>query len=238
MMKIKSFLIHLLRRFRYPNRYNSKVYIETLRKGGCHIGEGTYFFDPINTQVDVSRFGLLRIGKFCKITSGVHILTHDYSRSVVRLKYKEILNSAKITEIGNNVFIGLRSIILPGVKIGNNVIIAAGSVVSKDVPDDSIIGGNPAKVIASLENFYLKRRELFLGEALSYGRMIKKEKKRNPTIQEMGDFFPLYFSGDVEELKKEGYAPRCNGDDKEDYLRQIKINEPKFKNFEAFLREL
>ena len=53
------------------------------------------------------------------------------------------------TYIGNNSVIGVRSIILPGVKIGNNVIVGAGSVVTKDIPDNSIVAGNPAKIIRS-----------------------------------------------------------------------------------------
>jgi maltose O-acetyltransferase len=57
------------------------------------------------------------------------------------------LNYTKIglVKIGDNVFIGAGSIILPNVKIGNNVIIGAGSIVTKDVPDNSLVAGNPAK---------------------------------------------------------------------------------------------
>ena len=53
---------------------------------------------------------------------------------------------AKVT-IGNDVWIGMRSIIMPGVKIGNGAVIGAGAIVTKDVPDYAIVGGVPAKVI-------------------------------------------------------------------------------------------
>lgn len=51
------------------------------------------------------------------------------------------------TYIGNNVIVGINSIILPGVKIGNHVVVGAGSVVTKDVPDHTIVAGNPARII-------------------------------------------------------------------------------------------
>ncbi len=56
--------------------------------------------------------------------------------------------------IGDHVFIGMNTIILKGVVVGNNVVIAAGSVVSKDIPDDQIWGGNPAKFIRHNKNIY------------------------------------------------------------------------------------
>ena len=59
---------------------------------------------------------------------------------------------AKPVNIGNDVWIGGNVTILPGVNIGNNVVIAAGAVVTKDVPDNSLIGGVPAKIIRQLEN--------------------------------------------------------------------------------------
>lgn len=65
--------------------------------------------------------------------------------------------------IGNNVTIGMYSIIMPGVKIGNNVIVGAHSVVTKDVPDGQIIAGVPAKRISDMERFMnkMETRELF-----------------------------------------------------------------------------
>ncbi|WP_262710533.1 acyltransferase [Dinghuibacter silviterrae] len=56
------------------------------------------------------------------------------------------MNSAPV-KIGDNVFIGMDSIILKGVTIGSNVVVAAGSVVARDIPDNQIWGGNPAKFI-------------------------------------------------------------------------------------------
>ena len=62
------------------------------------------------------------------------------------------------SRIVDNVFIGLGAIIMPGVRIGSNSIVAAGSVVTKDVPPNSVVGGNPAKVISSFDALMEKRR--------------------------------------------------------------------------------
>ena len=62
--------------------------------------------------------------------------------------------------IGNYVYIGNNSLIMPGVTIGNNVLIAAGSVVTKSVPSDVVIGGNPAEIICTLSE-YIERNEKF-----------------------------------------------------------------------------
>jgi acetyltransferase-like isoleucine patch superfamily enzyme len=79
----------------------------------------------------------IHIGAHSFITNDVAILTHDHSTSRWRLH----------TYIGERCFIGMRSIILPGIKIGNDVIIGAGSIVTKDVPSNCLVAGNPARLV-------------------------------------------------------------------------------------------
>lgn len=234
-MKILVFFRNYFIRFIHPNRYSSEAYTKHLRKHGCSVGEGTYFFSPLDTQIDLSRPFLLEIGNYCKITSGVHILTHDYSRSVIRTKFKKIFNSAKLTKIGDNVFIGIRTIILPGVSIGNNVIIGAGSVISRDIPDNVVVAGNPAKVIMTIDKYYQNRNEKYLNEAVIYAQRFQNMTGRYPTFSEMGDFFPLYYKGKIENLKKYGLNIRCNGDNKEDFYSSYIYNVPEFNSFDDFL---
>ena len=87
----------------------------------------------------------MSIGNNVKITAGVRFITHDISPAVFGMAgypvHEDCLYYMDKIIIGNNVMIGADSIIMPGVKIGNNVIIAAGSVVTKEVPDDVIVGG-------------------------------------------------------------------------------------------------
>lgn len=122
------------------------------RSLGLKIGEGCRIF--------TNRFGqepwLISIGDNVTITSGVSIITHDGSTWLCRdEKGRRYL--FKPVRIGNNVFIGMNSTILPGVVIEDDVIIAAGSVIVKSVPKGSIVGGNPARIIG---NFYSYREQV------------------------------------------------------------------------------
>ena len=119
------FFYKYFRRFTGPYTFN-----KILKMQGIEVGEGTIFYG--NNTIDRQRPWMLRIGKYCKITDGVTILQHDYSRSVLRRAYGEIIGEAGETIIGDNVFIGINSIILMGTHIGNNCIVGAGSVVGGD----------------------------------------------------------------------------------------------------------
>ncbi len=101
---------------------------------------------------------LLKIGSNVKIAHGVVILTHDYSWSILAGIYGECLGGVAPVTIGDNVFIGINSIVLKGVKIGNNVIVGAGSVVSKDCDDNSVYAGIPARKICSIEEYYNEKK--------------------------------------------------------------------------------
>ncbi len=100
----------------------------------------------------------IEIGEETIISAGVFILVHDYSvataiRTVRPVKAGALPHFVKPVKIGNNVFIGARTIILPGTTIGDNTIIGAGSVVKGNIPSGVIVAGNPAKVIKSIEDY-------------------------------------------------------------------------------------
>lgn len=157
---------NLLKKIVLGYKYDSDSYIRWLKKQGAIIGDNTTIYAPTKTLIDMTRPWLIAIGNDVKITEGVTILTHGYDWCVLRNVYGDILGSSGKVEIGDNVFIGMHTTILKGVHIGNNVIIGANSLVNKNIPDNCVVAGNPAKVIMSLEEYYNKsvRRHIVGGE--------------------------------------------------------------------------
>ncbi|MFC0272570.1 sugar O-acetyltransferase [Metabacillus herbersteinensis] len=125
------------------------IYIEPIFRCdygyNIHVGENFYAnFDCL--ILDICE---VRIGDNCMLAPGVHIYTATHPlKAAERIAGPEY--GAPVT-IGDNVWIGGRAIINPGVTIGNNAVIASGAVVTKNVPDNVVVGGNPARVIKEIE---------------------------------------------------------------------------------------
>lgn len=98
---------------------------------------------------------LIRIGNNVTITDGVRFLTHDGSTCLATDEKGRRYLYGRI-EIGDNVFIGVNTIIMPGVKVGDNVIIAAGSIITKSIPSGTVVGGVPAKILGEFDNLNQK----------------------------------------------------------------------------------
>ena len=120
--------------------------LEKLLNRGLSVGKN--FSRMGGVIIDPSHCWHITIGDNVILAPRVHILAHDASTKLF-LGYTRVAD----TKIGNNVFVGAGSIVLPGVTIGDNVVIGAGSIVSKDIPDDSVAVGNPAQVVKPLSAF-------------------------------------------------------------------------------------
>lgn len=146
-----------------------------MQEMGMKVGKN---FKADKPRIDVSHCWLITIGDDVVFGPNVYLLAHDAST-------KNHLGYTKIGKIliGNNVFVGADTTIMPGVSIGNNSIIGTGSIVTKDVPENTVYAGNPAKFICTLEDYLEKNRNLMQTNPVydySYtlGGNITEEKKR------------------------------------------------------------
>lgn len=141
-------------------RIRGEYTIEQLKQMGLCVGRN---FNPqLGFELDPSHCWLIEIGDNVTFGPHVQVLAHDAST-------KNVLGYTKIGRvwIGNNVFVGAGSIILPNVRIGDNSIIGAGSVIVRDVPANVVCAGNPAKIISSMDE-YIKKNEKLLGKCPVY----------------------------------------------------------------------
>lgn len=140
-----------------------KFYLRYLKKLGMDI-KGEPIYIGATTSFDGKDYSKIHIGDRTVVSSDVRFLTHDYSISrgleATGVILEKEVYFVKDIHIGRNCFIGTRSILMPGAKIGNNVIVGAGSVVRGEIPDDSIIIGNPACVIGNTIEWANNKKEI------------------------------------------------------------------------------
>lgn len=134
--------------FGNPEQQEMKYLLEH----GLHVGKNFQCFSPY--AFDSNWPWLISVGDDVLVSTGVKILSHDASTNFVDAHTK-----IGIVDIGNHVFTGANTTILPNVRIGDDVIVGAGSVVSKDIPAGSVCAGNPARVICSIEEHREKHQK-------------------------------------------------------------------------------
>ena len=165
-------------------RIRGEYTTERLLKMGMKVGK---YFKRLNGVIlDPAHCWLIEIGDNVTIAPRAHILCHDAST-------KLFLNKTKIgrVTIGNNVFIGAESVILPGVTIGSNVIIGANSTVTCNIPNNSVIAGSPAKILYSLDEYLLKERQRamqspYYGEEYTLRKSVSMEMRMKQKIELKG----------------------------------------------------
>ncbi len=145
-----KFLIGLLV---YVNsRLYMRLYNRLLKTFGLRLN-GTPRF--IAKSVKFDDFDLIELGDKSVLSSNVIFLTHDYSFTTglisLNEKPKTDIGILGPISIGDNVFVGMNSILLPGTSIGKNVIVGAGSVVRGKIPDNVVVAGNPAAIVSDIQ---------------------------------------------------------------------------------------
>ena len=180
--RIKAFYYINIKKYDFSS-YN----ILKMRKRGIVVGDNCRIFSDITSNEPT----LISIGDNVTISSDVRFITHD---NAIIKSNTEMTDIVGRISVGNNVFIGMRSIILLGVSIGDNCIIGAGAVVTKSVPNGMVVAGNPAKIVCRTADYY------------------EKNKKYGIKMTEIKDCKERYFNEHSELLIKKGFM-RFNSDD-------------------------
>jgi len=153
--------------FLLPIRAVRKFRVFYIKKKLGHLGQGSILSHDVvvsyskqvfigesvsiapDVQLIASSQGSITIGDYCAIASGTRIITATHDPNVLPVSRVGINKSVII---GRDVWIGTAAIILPGVTVHDGAIVAAGAVVTKDVPEDCMVGGVPARMIKKLES--------------------------------------------------------------------------------------
>ena len=151
--------MNLIKEFVY--RLRGEYTTEKLVSMGMKVGKNLKRLNGV--ILDPAHCWLIEIGDNVTLAPRVHILCHDAST-------KTFLNYTRIgrVTIGDNVFIGAESVVLPGVTIGSNVIVGANSTVTHDIPDNCVVAGSPARVLCSLDE-YLEKEHRRMVSSPCYG---------------------------------------------------------------------
>lgn len=211
-------------------RWNEKSYEKFLRKKGIKIGKNIFWGNIRTINIDTTRPSLVEIGDNVRIDTGMTILTHDYPTWVFRKVYNDFVSSSGKVKIGNNVYCAQYVTILKGVTIGDNCVIGFGSVVTKDIPANSVAVGQPAKVVSTLEDYYTKCKDRALDDAFVYANSIRDRLNREPVPEDFWEEFQFFMDGS--ETHKGIPIQQQLGSAYEHYKKNH-ISE--FENFEAFL---
>lgn len=160
--------------YRTLKSIENRLAVKRAIRNGMRVGAGCRFLGPHDFG---SEPYLIEIGNNVTVSSDVSFINHDGGTAVIKRinpdKYGKIIKYGKI-KVGNNCFIGSRTIIMPGVTIGSNCVIGAGSIVTRNIPDNSVAVGIPARVLKKLDDY----AEKCFAESPDYSeKQYSKDKK-------------------------------------------------------------
>lgn len=212
-------------------------FITYLRRGGVKVGENVKFRYPKHTVIDMNRPSLIEIGNNVDINDNFTIMTHDFGTYVLRNLYNDFVASSGRVKIGSNIYFGRDVTVLKGVTIGDNCIIGLGSIVTRDIPSNSVAVGVPCRVVCSIDEYYQKRRKIQVKEAIDLGVSIIENLNRQPVITDFKEEWVMFLTeSDIE--KHPEILPQVNlriGNIKEEFFRQRILY---FNSWEEFLNEI
>ncbi|NMM95240.1 acyltransferase [Bifidobacterium oedipodis] len=229
-------LKHVISGMIYGHKATSDRYVAWLRKQGVRIGSHVHLYTPWSIKIDTQRPWMIEIGNNVHITADCSILQHDYSWSVIQHLTGEVLGACGKVHIGNNVFIGQKTVVLRGTEIGDNTIIGAGSVVVGRLEGNAVYAGVPARKISNLDTFIAKRRTQQIIEATQLVEEYKAVYKQFPSKEILREFFWL-FEQRASNVALNPVFQKVHelDDNKERSTQAFMKSHPQFDNYESFL---
>lgn len=143
----------------------TKLYLKWIESKGFQ--HGVNFSIEKGANVDSGFCDFISCGDNVTLTKDVYLLAHDASM-------KKTLGKTKVGRvvIGNNVFVGAKTVVLPGVEIGDNVVIGANSTVTKSIPAGEVWAGTPARFIGFTKDFMQKHQDKMNGKSYSKSEVV------------------------------------------------------------------
>lgn len=233
-MNIIKLLKKIIKYKGLPTR-NSTIFIKYLKNEGVKIGENCVFYSPKEVKIDLQNPYMIQLGNNVRITSGVQILTHDYSFSVLAAVKGDLVGSVEKVTIGNNVFIGRNVIILKGSKIEDNVIVGAGSIVSGTLKANNVYAGVPAKKICSISEMYEKRKSREKENAKNLAISFYERTGKIPDMSILREYSLLY-SKRTEPIPKTLEKLMRGSGNYDLCLNYYKNSESEFNNIDEFIK--
>lgn len=231
-MRLKEFFKKIV----YGRRYSSETYINHLRKIGVDIGEDCTIYVPTKTIIDEQYPWMITIGNHVRITEGVKILTHDYAWSVLKSDIGVICGASGTVRIGNNVFIGMNTIITRNVEIGDNVIVGAGSVVTSNCDSNSVYAGVPAKRIMSIDDYCEKRTKVQFAEARKLAIEFYNRYGKRPEKEVFHEYFMLFETVEGA-MQNNMFRKKIQlGENESSTIAYMDMHKPMFSGYDEFIK--
>jgi acetyltransferase-like isoleucine patch superfamily enzyme len=155
----------------FSARWSQELLYVALRLAGIRlVGQPRYVHK--DAWFDLADPSLITLGTGCVVSSGVMILVHDHALSRALAAYGVVqewdAGTRATVTVGDNVFLGARAILLPGVRVMDGAIVGAGSVVTRDVPSHTVVAGNPARPICTTDEYLRSQMERGAGRQCEF----------------------------------------------------------------------
>lgn len=229
-----------IRKLVLREKASSEAFVEYLKNRGVKVGKCCYVPEPSSVLIDLTDPWLVTLGDNITLTHGVVVLTHDYGWSVMKKSGSSkgaVLGSQAPVKIGNNVFVGVNTVITKGVTVGDNVIIGAGSVVNKDCESNSVYAGNPAKKIMTIEEYTNRRADKQLEEAKRLAISYRESFSAEPPKELFKEYFMLFSTADEASSVAEFRLRMENCGNYDETVAYMNSHKPMFTSFEEFLKK-